>query len=317
MLGSEQAYGSVMADPGPMQAAMKHLGMLYMSLQTLPHTPGQQQQSFIAPATKPLYQNEDGGPKIDGFLGYSEDILTILRQVNSTTTPSGSEADMILGKVQGMMLRDSLTPPGVSISSTLSDDSSRDFALCHEAFQLATLILIYRRLYKLPSGSQPIRDAVDRIQRTIDSMTQGQPCHAWVAMSMPLFTIGCEALDEEQRNWVRKGVDQLQVCIGSSHVGLLRQALVDIWRLRDARGDGDGVLCAEDLLRKSTFSSHRHNTLTSSMQRSCSTALYYSEQNSVQIYDSTISFWMCYSSSLSISPTWASEPFLTMMLMTS
>lgn len=255
ILGSAQAYESVVADPGPMQSAMKHLGMLYMSLQTLPHTPGQTSLVIdldLVPTTLHLYQDETSSPKINGFLGYSEDILSILRQVNGKTAPSPEEADLILGKVQGMMLRDAITPPGVTISSQLSDESSRDFALCHEAFQLATLILIYRRLYKLPSGSKPIRDAVDRIQSTVNSMTQGQPCHAWVAMSMPLFTIGCEALDPAHKDWVRRSIDQLQVCIGSSHVLMLRQALADIWRLRAARNDADGLLCAEELLRKSS-----------------------------------------------------------------
>ncbi|KPM40152.1 hypothetical protein AK830_g6412 [Neonectria ditissima] len=196
------------------------------------------------------------GPKIDGFLGYSEEVLDVLQEINQVPTSedgqanSSFEAEVLLGKVKGMISRDAKAPLGVSISSTLSPESGRDFALCHKAFQQATLIHVYRRLYNLPSGSQQIQAAVEEINGMIINMTQGQPCNTWVAMSMPLFTIGCEAFSNDQKDFVRDKIHKLEVCLGSLHVRIVRQALEDIWKIRADWEDFDGHLCASRLLKE-------------------------------------------------------------------
>jgi hypothetical protein len=84
----------------------------------------------------------------------------------------------------------------------------------------------------------------------INNMTQGQPCHTWVAMAMPLFTMGCEAFSDEQKDFVLDKIHKFEVCLGSLHVSVLRQALEDIWKLRLDRGDVDGSLCAGLFLSK-------------------------------------------------------------------
>lgn len=251
LLGSKQAQNQRMAERGALPTAMRHIYLLYLSLETLPYIPQQAAlHSSIRLSADDTRDIISDGAKINGFLGYRQDVLHILQQVNDTgRIITLHESDILLGRVHGMILRDSMRHPDVAISSTLSSKSILEFVSCNKIFQLATLITIYRRLYKLSSNSKPIRDAFYSIKDTVDYMTQGKPCHAWVAMSMPLFTVGCEAFESDQQDWVRSSIDQLYACIGSSHVFALKQALEDIWLLRKSQEGTQGFGCSEDLLR--------------------------------------------------------------------
>ncbi|UNI21329.1 hypothetical protein JDV02_007328 [Purpureocillium takamizusanense] len=269
---------------GVSRASMRHLYLLYLSLRTLPYVPsppppptlghpGSSRQGRRETALDPSHAADGMSPvrtSIDGFLGYSEELLHVLQQVNaiSSRVDDGagvgnndgsadnvegsiiSQSDMLLGKLAGMIRRDASTPPSVASIRTaaLSDRHGREFLLCHRTFQQATLVHLYRRLYRLPSGSRRVRAAVAEMEATAGEMTQGRPCHAWVAMAMPLFTMGCEAFTPEQRRRVLDKVDRFEACLGSLHVGVIRRALEDIWRARMARGDVDGRLCAGQLL---------------------------------------------------------------------
>ncbi len=70
----------------------------------------------------------------------------------------------------------------------------------------------------------------------------------WVAMAMPVFTLGCEAFTPDQQAFVRDKMDRVEACIRSLHVRIIRQALVDVWALRKGMGDEEGGVCAGRLL---------------------------------------------------------------------
>ena len=261
ILDGNQAYRYFAAESGVPQSAMRHLYLLYLSLQTLPHVPS---IAILEPPGNPNTTIARGGElesasgsNIDGFLGYSEELLHVLQQVNRISEAKGelseaslAEADILLGKVNAMINRDTQTPPDVSLISSLSPEYGREFSLCHRSFQQATLVHLYRRLYHLPSRAEPIQVAVEKINEMVSNMTQGQPCHTWVAMAMPLFTVGCEAYTESQQQFALDKIHKLEMCIGSFHVQSIRQALEDIWRIRRDAGDVDGDMCAGDLLGK-------------------------------------------------------------------
>jgi hypothetical protein len=249
---------------GAIQSAMKHLYQLYLSLRTLPYIPASEisepaaQLHHDVPETEtPILPVERApSPSIDGFLGYSDELLDVIHQTDqlsrrtsaNTGTPPPFEADVLLGKVKAMITRDSKSPPAISICTPLSPEYGREFTLCHRIFQQATLLHLYRRLYHLPSRSEPVQAAVRAMQDMLSNMSQGRPCHAWVAMAMPLFNLGCEAFTEEQKRFALDKVDKLEECIRSFHVRIIRQALHDIWRLREGMGDERGELCASQLL---------------------------------------------------------------------
>ncbi len=253
---------------GGIQSAMKHLYQLYVSLRTLPYIPSSS-SDLSEPAAPPHTPNTSKpnfesrpSPAIDGFLGYSDELLDVIHQVDQLSRPTAvdvtqpsHEADILLGRVKAMISRDAKAPPAISIRSPLSPECGREFTLCHHIFQQATLIQVYRRLYHLPSGSEPIQSAVRAMEEMLSNMSQGQPCHTWVAMAMPLFTLGCEAFTEEQKSFALNKVDKLEECIRSFHIRIIRQALQDVWSLRSSLGDSRGELCASQLLGSSINSS--------------------------------------------------------------
>ncbi|KAF5023080.1 hypothetical protein F66182_4837 [Fusarium sp. NRRL 66182] len=245
-----------------MRSAMRHLFMLYRSLETLPHVPTitvSESSESLGRVTVDLAGSLTYHSQIDGFLGYSEELLDILQQINAAHSPrlcqqtdTSAEADALLGKLNVMISRDTKTPPGVSISS-LSSQSGRDFALCHQVFQQATLIHLYRQLYNLPSASESIQAAVQTINGMVINMTQGEPCNTWVAMAMPLFTVGCEAYQHDQKSFILDKIRKLELCIGSLHVQVIGQALKDIWKIRNDLQDFEGKLCASHLLERLSY----------------------------------------------------------------
>ena len=258
LLDGDGARRDFTTPSGGIQSAMKHLHQLYLSLRTLPYIPASETPEPPAPSHSPTM----GAPKltgdpapntaIDGFLGYSDELLDVIHQVDQLSRLASIDvspgADILLGRVKAMISRDSKAPPAISIRTPLSPEYGREFTLCHHIFQQATLIQVYRRLYHLPSRSDPIQSAVRAMEEMLSNMSQGQPCHTWVAMAMPLFTLGCEAFTEAQKSFALDKVDKLEECIRSFHVRTIRQALHDIWGLRTSLGDFGGEICASQLL---------------------------------------------------------------------
>ena len=270
ILGGNDTSQQFVKGSGATYSAMRHLYFLYLSLQTLPHIPSvDATKTLMASAT---FDQVPEHPSIDGFLGYSQELLHLLRRVNQLSHHEEGpaswfpESDLLLGRLKGMIIRDFKAPLDVSISS-LSPEYAREFLLCHKIFQQSTLIHTYRRLYNMSSGSELIQAAVKLIMEMISDMVQGQPCHAWVAMSMPLFTIGCEAFTEEQKVFVLDKVSKLEECINSLHLRIIRQALEDMWTARADLGDIKGDLCASRLLRTPSLSTLANSKLTSCTRR--------------------------------------------------
>ncbi|KAF4126248.1 Fungal Zn(2)-Cys(6) binuclear cluster domain [Geosmithia morbida] len=261
ILDSNQAHRHFISGTGSTQVAMRHLYQLYISLQTLPYIPSLPDpetpvyKGLSDPSKMDVLSLSPSDTKIDGFLGYSEELLHILQRIDhlsslddQDSSAVNCEADILLGKVKGMIQRDSEISPTVSICASLSPEDTHEFTLCHRTFQQATLIHLYRRLYHLPSRAKPLQTAIESIKEMMNFMVQGQPCHTWVAMAMPLFTIGCEAFTDDQEEFVMDKVNKLEECIGSLHVKIIRQALEDIWEVRKRMGDLEGNICASQLL---------------------------------------------------------------------
>lgn len=246
------------------QVAMKHLHQLYLSLQTLPHiTSTAHEAAGVSTLAIMPQKKQETAPTIDGFLGYSDELLDVMQQIDRLSRNSSvSETDILLGKVHGMIARDSVTAPPVAISpSPPTPQQNRDFTLCHQVFQHATLVQLYRRLYHLPSRALEIQAAVKTMQGMLESLhttgsaasqvpsvTSGESM--WVAMAMPVFTLGCEAYTRDQQAFVLDKMDRLEACIRSLHVKIIRQALTDVWALRKDTGDVSGDICAATLLEK-------------------------------------------------------------------
>lgn len=259
LLDENEAHRNFITPSASFRSTMRHLYQLYLSLQILPHIPTieslENSAQLGAQASQKPEWVSTASAEIDGFLGYSNELLDVLQQIDllsRSVSDDGTQfkADILLGKVKGMISRDTLSPQNISICTPLSPEYNREFALCHQIFQQATLIHLYRKLYRLPSGSQSIQASVHSIEEMISNITQGQPCHTWVAMAMPLFTLGCEAFTKDQQVFAMDKINKLEASIGSHHVKDIRQALEDVWKLRENVGDREGTLCASQMLSK-------------------------------------------------------------------
>lgn len=252
LISTNATYRRFQSDEKGDMTAMRHLHQLYLALETLPYVPALDLIE-VQPVSEGQDQAIGAAPCIDGFLGYSEELLYVLRDVDRIATNAGTidpEADALLDKVHRMIDRDEEAAPTVLINTPLSPEQANEFLLCHKAFQQATLVHLYRRLQRLPSSSVVIREAIGKMEVMIDAMTQDQSCHTWVAMAMPLFTMGCEAFTSEQKGFVLEKIARLDACLGSLHVGIMRKALEDMWRIRNDLKDTGGQHCASELLGK-------------------------------------------------------------------
>jgi len=189
LLDGDRTHRNFATPSGAIQLAMKHLYQLYLALRTLPYIPASEISEpaaplLVLPTETPVLNPEPAprSPAIDGFLGYSDELLDVIQQIDqlsrvspSPAAPPSSAAASLLARVQAMIRRDAHSPPTITIRTPLSPESGREFLLCHQVFQQATLIHLYGRLYRLPSRSPPIQSAVRAMQDMLGNMSQGRP----------------------------------------------------------------------------------------------------------------------------------------------
>lgn len=111
------------------------------------------------------------------------------------------EAARLEDLVLGLMARHNqdgglLFYPGVK--EKLSEQSIREFKLCNEAFQHTALIHIHRRVRKAPATAPEVQYSVQRILACTSEIVPKTGLSPWVMLTTPLFTGGCEALDEDR-----------------------------------------------------------------------------------------------------------------------
>ncbi|KAK4141215.1 fungal-specific transcription factor domain-containing protein [Dichotomopilus funicola] len=323
LLDREGPHRDFRDSKGKLRAARRHLYQLYLALRTLPYIPASEEvedaeqekeeqdgneevkdcEGGLVVGSKRLRRPRMIGPEpvasvllssssapsseIDGFLGYSDELLDVIRQIDhlsrsapfpvpttstspspppttatttkqtttpiSTPTPIPTPADTLLTHLHHIIARDTAHPPTINIPPPITPSYTHEFTLCHYIFLQSTLIHLHRRLYHLPSSSPPIRTATNTLTALLHEISSirdaTEPCHTWVAMAMPLFTLGCEVVEDEGVEFVLEGLGRLEGCVRSGHVGGMRRALGDVWRLRREWGDwGRGEVCAGVLL---------------------------------------------------------------------
>ena len=241
----------------PSPTSSDFMSHLYLSLHALAGIAGHDEYNMLFSSEAEIVdsENDDGCANgIDGFLGYNSNILHILRKVQkiSIAGDHGSskmfEAEALLRKASSMISQNDSRDPDILIRSSISTQSRRDFVLCNRAFQQSTLIHIYRKLHQLPSSSPEVQTAVKTTISAIVEMKQDQQCSAWIVTAMPLFIVGCEACNWEDRNFVLDQFRKLELCIGSSQMLLAREALTSFWNVRAERQDVEGHLHPSQVL---------------------------------------------------------------------
>lgn len=159
---------------------------------------------------------------LDEYTGFSTDLHSVFQEIGAAAwechkqeaDPSWqsvlSQEDLDneaahLGKtVQSMIERDLTQTPCFhpDLEEKLSSQQIQDFRFSNEAYQQMALIHIHRKISRQPASSPAVQNAVKRTLQCIDAITPTAGLSPLVVLTTPLFTAGCEAL-EEDRDTVR------------------------------------------------------------------------------------------------------------------
>lgn len=93
-------------------------------------------------------------------------------------------------------------------------------------FSYATLIHLYRRVLMFDAASEQVKGAVQAMKRLLEeNIPEGSQIHEY--LTFPIFTAGCEAADDETREFYRSRLESLD------HFDYMRRAkaiMEDSWR---------------------------------------------------------------------------------------
>lgn len=123
--------------------------------------------------------------------------------------------------------------PGVR--EELTDRDVHDFTACSEAYIAMAHILIEKRVRGSPSRTPSVQASMRVINRAIGSMKPSPGSSPAMGIGPPLFTAGCEALEEADRQAVRENFHKFNSHIKSENVNKSLEILEKLW----ARGFGE------------------------------------------------------------------------------
>lgn len=117
-----------------------------------------------------------------------------------------------------------------------------DFFKLDEAYHHITLIKIYQRVLGLQSTDVVVQQTVERAMDCISSIAlHGFACPG-VALLQPLFTVGCEAHNIQDRGFVVTWLDKLRMLNGMGNADRSKVFLLELWEARDSMSsEGDYV----------------------------------------------------------------------------
>ncbi|KAI1612683.1 fungal-specific transcription factor domain-containing protein [Exophiala viscosa] len=103
-----------------------------------------------------------------------------------------------------------------------------------KAYHHITLLKIYQRVLGLQSTNPNIQRAVGRAIECISRITLHDFACPGVALLQPVFTVGCEAHSEQDRNFVIAWLDKLRKQNAMGNVGCAKEFLLELWQKRDS-----------------------------------------------------------------------------------
>lgn len=162
--------------------------------------------------------NDDTEVFLDEYTGFTTDLTATFREIGAAAwerrnaaslhaqptildeTDLDEEAEYLERSIWARIDESrAITPrfrPGME--EKLSERQKQDFLLCNEAWSHMALIYIHRQISGLPASSPAVQRSVKRILECIDNITAAAGLTPLVVLTTPLFTAGCEALDEDR-----------------------------------------------------------------------------------------------------------------------
>ncbi|KAI5294717.1 hypothetical protein KEM52_003378 [Ascosphaera acerosa] len=132
----------------------------------------------------------------------------------------------------------------------LSPDQLADFLALNDAFHHVALLRIYRNICRLPSSEPAVQQSVSGIIALCASTRLlMEPCPR-VAILLPLFAAGCEAVYEQDKANIRDMLERHEKAYGWGNARDARLFLDELWKRRESDRDYDGNLRWDEVMCK-------------------------------------------------------------------
>lgn len=141
-----------------------------------------------------------------------------------------------------------------------------DFIALDEVYHRVALLHLYRRVLRIPAEDNTVQQYVSRIIDLISAMTfEAEPCPG-VAVLQPIFTAGCEAIEQTDKDNIRLVLNRIERCFGMGNVKSVRMFLENMWHISSSREQSQWHVIWDDLMCK-CFLISRHSLIFSLPQR--------------------------------------------------
>ncbi|KAI8933325.1 hypothetical protein NX059_009949 [Plenodomus lindquistii] len=177
-----------------------------------------------------------------------QDVIRQRRAAGSKTRLTEEEDAMGRELQQGLLAMDFVYPT----SSAAGNESDINFTA--EAYRHAAFIYLYRTWLDTGAPNPISLDHVTRCIEYIARVDVGSPltsAHVW-----PLFSAGCEAIEEEQRNFVRARFGDMYASKRFPSLRRVMRDIEDVWAAKDLEQQTKGqdgmakVDCIQVILRR-------------------------------------------------------------------
>ncbi|KAL3423142.1 hypothetical protein PVAG01_04889 [Phlyctema vagabunda] len=154
---------------------------------------------------------------LDDYFGFSTDLAQVFKEIGAAAWERKRmndasahvslseedlevEANMLERSVWAMIVRDQATPPKFfpGVAERLAPEVIQEFHLCNEAYQHAALIHILRRVKQVHKTEMVVQRSVKKVLFCSSSIQPRAGLSPYIVLTMPLFTAGVEALEEDR-----------------------------------------------------------------------------------------------------------------------
>ncbi|KKZ63838.1 hypothetical protein EMCG_01858 [[Emmonsia] crescens] len=168
---------------------------------------------------------------------FNDTKATQLKQPNNSII---DQCHQIISEVNSMLTTAKEPRFRPDVDSTLTSVHRGDFTALDETYHHVALLQLYRRVLNLPSSSPLVQSSVDQIIQRISSMHFLDEACPGVAVLQPLFSAGCEAYQEADRENIRGLLHRMRSRYGMGNVRSALGFLEELWSMRDANYDSVG-----------------------------------------------------------------------------
>ena len=144
-----------------------------------------------------------------------------LVEYSPTSSPAAGDP------AEGVSTSDTLADPSSIMDTSTTEWDNLELLSCNDSFHLAALIHLHRRILFLPRSSPVIQSLVHAIVSNMYKVRKGGSAEA--CLLFPMFTAGCEALEDGVRGVILERVSAIED-VGMMQVTAARRLMERVWK---------------------------------------------------------------------------------------